>query len=165
LSTLEAADSINAIRAVESLLKRRFGGTIAFEHGTSGVPNAGGCGIDHAHMHFVPFATPFTGLPSVPNASWQRLGDDWHYQLQEFSVRTTPYLYMRTVDGARFVTPARSLPSQFFRRWVAELLGTAGWDWRESNPVADFAEARRWMADEIPPAGFSAISELAEATL
>lgn len=165
LSSLEWSEVVAAEADVAALLTRQFGATIAFEHGTSGVPSAGGCGIDHAHMHFVPVAEQVMGLPPVPSASWLRLDSDWSSRLQTLATSMTPYVYMRTVDGARFATPARSLPSQFVRRWVAELLGTACWDWRESNPVADFAEARRWMAEEIPPSGFSALGELAEATL
>lgn len=164
LSGAECSELLAATAGIESLLARRFGGTIAFEHGTSGIPTAGGCGIDHAHMHFVPVASPLNDLPPVPNASWQRLDGDWYGQLREFAIRMTPYVYMRTVDGARFVTPVRSLPSQFVRRWVAEQLGVRGWNWKDSNPDADFAEATKWMTVEIPPPGFSAITELAEAT-
>lgn len=162
LSGAEWSGVVTALAGVESILTRRFGGAIAFEHGTSGAPMAGGCGIDHAHMHLVPQATPLKVLPPVPNASWRQLDDGWCDDLQALAARMTPYVYMRTVEGTRFVTAARSLPSQFVRRWVAEQLGTAGWDWKESNPITDFAEANKWMAEETPPPGFSSISELAE---
>src|SRR5690349_3777774 len=42
------------IELITSTLEARFGPTISFEHGTSGKEGVGGCGVDHAHMHFVP---------------------------------------------------------------------------------------------------------------
>lgn len=154
LSTSETVSAIRVSSELESALERRFGPTIAFEHGSMNVSDAGGCGIDHAHMHFVPVSRRVSGLPPIEDANWRRLGEDWLGELRELSNSRSPYVYMRSLDGGRFVTPVRSLASQFVRRWVAERIGRVTWDWRQSDAEADFAAAARWMADETPPGGF-----------
>jgi diadenosine tetraphosphate (Ap4A) HIT family hydrolase len=158
-------EALAALRGVRDLVEARFGPTISFEHGTSGAPTAGGCGIDHAHVHFVPLTVQLDGLPPVPGASWKLLGQNWFDELRALSSQGIPYVYFEAPSGARYLTGARGLPSQYVRRWIAGRLGRAQWDWRASDPVVDFAAASEWMTEEIPPPGFSMIGELTEATI
>lgn len=163
LDAADWADALKAIAGVEGLLERRFGVTLAFEHGTSGSPTAGGCGIDHAHMHFLPVRRSVRGLPPLPDAKWHQLDDNWLVQLQSLSSQRVSYVYIRTAEGSHFATPVRSLPSQFVRRWMAEQVGLKRWDWRQSDPERDFAAAAGWMALETPPRGFFSVEQRARA--
>ncbi len=159
-----ARELLTVIDEVKSLLKERFGSIISFEHGTTGEERAGGCGIDHAHVHFLPLPTEIEGLPPVPGAAWAALGGNWLEDLQRLSAEGQPYVYFETQSRGRYVTTATSLPSQFMRRWVAEQIGLTTWDWRESTPASDYADAAAWMRNEMPPIGFVTLGELAEAT-
>jgi diadenosine tetraphosphate (Ap4A) HIT family hydrolase len=154
LSTLEASAAIRAILELESILHRRFGESIAFEHGSMSLRGAGGCGVDHAHMHFVPVPRRVNGLPPISGARWKQLGDGWLAELRDLARSRSPYVVIRSLGGGHFVTPVRSLPSQFVRRWVAVQIGSITWDWRQSDAEADFATAAAWMSAQTPPSTF-----------
>src|SRR5258708_7229485 len=70
LSGAEWSEVLTAETEVESMLTRRFGGTIAFEHGTSGVPMAGGCWTPPRHLHLLPPPSAPHRPPPAAQGSW-----------------------------------------------------------------------------------------------
>lgn len=108
----------------------------AFEHGPCGPARKAGCGVDHAHMHLVPYdgdiveaATPY--LPNAcrwATATWS----DCRGSLENGS----DYLAVERISAGRIqIASAPELGSQVFRRAIASGLNKeAQYDWR-SHPM------------------------------
>lgn len=100
---------------------------IEFEHGVCSE-NSGGCGIDHAHIHVMPWplttkisdiiANYFSSLPYVDlNA----------LQLNKY---IHSYLYIKDIDDNTFCFHVNKLPSQYMRQQLSKALCNSNWDWR-----------------------------------
>ena len=123
-----------ARRAVTSTLTARFKGDVyEFEHGSAGYGEAMGCGVDQAHLHFVPLSfdlvaaaaklngdvhASFSGTDSDP---WAAVPDSSSY-----------WLIRNTVTGAGVIVIPRVAESQALRRLVAEQIGSSRWDYRNA---------------------------------
>jgi ATP adenylyltransferase len=111
-----------------------FGPVSFFEHGPSCVGTTVGCGVDHAHLHVVASNDDFLGstlkrLPS--NFVMERVAE--YRDVQRFALAKIPYLYCERSGLGSFVLTAPSIPSQFFRRALAGIVGcSADFDWRTS---------------------------------
>lgn len=124
--------AIDAISGVRNWLMERFGSVVIFEHGTPSGAMTGGCGITHAHIHFVPVGSSDIPLPADPGLSWQPLYDaDYLDAIRIAGGATEGYLFFETISGERYFSLAPSTPSQFLRRHVANCLGGVPWNWRE----------------------------------
>ena len=111
---------------------------IEFEHGMVDH-TSGGCGIDHAQRHLLPWPQE------------QRLRDLLADDLELLPIHSdedaafclpqgSSYLYLHDSDGVRYYALVPHLPSQFMRRKIAHLRSTTSWDWRTSPQNADFLE-------------------------
>jgi diadenosine tetraphosphate (Ap4A) HIT family hydrolase len=112
---------------VRSVMGTAYSNCIFFEHGVRGE-GAGGCGIDHAHMHAVPVAAD-----GVLEKLQQEFGGNRVDSIQGIKYALpagSSYLFFEDVNGDRFVFPVSNLPSQFLRKLVAESIGKSNWDWR-----------------------------------
>ena len=47
--------------------------------------------------------------------------------------KNSSYLFFEDSPGERYVFPTPSIPSQYMRKVVAESIGKACWDWRQSG--------------------------------
>jgi ATP adenylyltransferase len=121
-SAVEAA----VVRVLESAFSE---GVLSFEHGMSPAAQGGGCGVDHAHVHFLPI--PKSLRVRLPDADWREVGDTPH-SIRE-AVEGNEYLTVRFPDGRRLVasgSPGR-FESQILRKAVAKALGVPQrWNWR-----------------------------------
>jgi len=109
---------------------------VAYEHGTSNEENVGGMSVVHAHVHFAPCNSAviklcpefkFIKFDSLINASeyYRKSGDE------------RPYLLLRDIDNAYYLTFSNNIPSQFFRKRVCDIIGQTGkGDWKE-HPFID----------------------------
>jgi len=52
-------------------LSRRFSPVVSFEHGSPPGASSGGCGIVHAHVHFVPIGDRSLALPCATGDGWK----------------------------------------------------------------------------------------------
>ncbi len=129
---------------VRTVLEHHYGACVLFEHGARGA-NPGGCGIYHAHLHAVPFAT------DEPIAYLK--GHHTYYQvssLMELGQRVKgSYLYFENNKRERFVFEATCLPSQYLRRILADSIGKANWDWRSCGREQELRSTIVRLAPEL----------------
>lgn len=108
-------------------LTEKFGLPVLFEHGPACPGESAGCGIDHAHWHAVPL--PFDLLPDL-EARFRRRHLQSATELRRVFYEGSSYLFYENQLGDAYLFTMDSLPSQFFRRLVAEKIGKPQyWDW------------------------------------
>jgi len=128
--TLSSAEELSDLRSfVRGAVVETYGSVIFFEHGVRGK-QAGGCGIDHAHLHAVPFASSQEPIEELkdrhPLRSIGGISEIPHQVAPD-----SPYLYYEQTNGQAWACEIDFVPSQYLRKCVAESLGTKSWDWRE----------------------------------
>ncbi len=114
---------------VRTVLVKVYGPCVFFEHGVRGS-EAGGCGIDHAHLHAVPSASSSQPMEYLKdNHALKAIGgiSEIHKEVS----RSSPYLYYEETNGKAWTCEIGFIPSQYVRKLIAESLGVISWDWRE----------------------------------
>lgn len=116
---------------VRSMLSQVYGPALFFEHGIRGT-QAGGCGVEHAHLHAVPFTSfrePFEELKTHHCFK----GIDSISELSQQVSLDSPYLYYEQTNGQAWVCETETIPSQYVRKLLAQSIGNESWDWRVSR--------------------------------
>jgi diadenosine tetraphosphate (Ap4A) HIT family hydrolase len=114
---------------VRSALFDTYGPALLFEHGVR-AGQSGGCGIEHAHLHAVPFAYAIEPVEELK----QRHSFKFIRGISEINnevPRTSSYLYYENISGQPCVFDVDFVPSQYLRKLLAESAGIDLWDWRE----------------------------------
>ena len=98
-------------------------GSVVFEHGPADTGSNAGCGVDYAHLHWVP--TEFDLKNGV--SKFLSLDFKWTNILQLNDIKTNvttgmDYLYLRDQSGRSFLTCQHHVPSQTFRKVIAGYL-------------------------------------------
>lgn len=134
-----------------SVLGQCYGTVAAFEHGPSAASRTVGCGVDHAHLHLVPFpfdlaaeVAPF--LPSGVN--WVSAGVE---KCQEAFGQGEDYLYLEQPIGSGRIVTHDKFGSQLFRRAIAARIGVSDqYNWRENEQLptvmATIQRVRAWAS-------------------
>ena len=113
---------ITLVAAVYSRVEKAYGPLIMFEHGASYSGSPTGCGVDHAHFHFVP-------SPQSLSPALKASGRLWRYceakDIASIS-KAKDYLFYSdtspiTSKLAGHLHIVEEPVSQFFRRLLAEL--------------------------------------------
>jgi ATP adenylyltransferase len=146
LRPTELMDFIAFADDMRSRVTDRFGDCVVFEHGPARAGTVVGCGVDHAHLHVVPWSKD--GLverirQEAPQLSWVNgvgLAD-----LDQIPA-AVPYLWIEAQNGQR-VAYGDSIPSQLVRRVIAAELGVPdSYDWKSeprlANTLATASELR-----------------------
>src|ERR1017187_660591 len=124
-------------KQVLDILKFEYGEVILFEHGPVESNKLVGCGVDYAHLHLVP--SRFNLIDGIKkyynyNYKWEKVS----------SIENTPkhkdkeqaYLYIQDQFSNSFITYSDNIPSQLFRKVIANELGTPeDFDWKENHNV------------------------------
>lgn len=109
---------------VRSMVEGTFGPAVLFEHGPASPNLRVGCGVDHAHLHIVPTTVDLMeGVPAVfpsPIAWREAKGLD---DTTEPYHRNESYLYVEARRGGCWLGTHTSLPSQLFRKVIANAVG------------------------------------------
>ena len=104
--------------------------SIQFEHGPSSPFQGGGCCIDHAHLHIVPFNVNID-LNIAVRETYEASG--YPATAKSFLLQRKPYLYIKfpqTSGRGSVLLDSTELPSQFMRRVIAKVIGKEDkWDW------------------------------------
>lgn len=145
-SEIIAAEVTHCLERFRYLYTKVESQLLMFEHGASG-PNAGGCGIDHAHLHLlnVPaWLDVFELLSDRPAEKlFQSLEAAWAFSevigMQSYLLVGTPEL------GFRITSNEKPIPSQLLRRRLADKLGLPRWDWRKFPTQESFMVATRMV--------------------
>lgn len=129
----ELSDLNLLIEKIKNDSKEFFGERfVLFEHGPQGERSKVGCGVDYAHLHFVPTSINLMeGLKILDfNFKWEEVNS-----LQELSfLKNTQleYLFLEDQDHKSFISFNRSIPSQLFRKVIANYLGIPEkYDWKK----------------------------------
>ena len=130
-----------------------FGGQIhMFEHGPLDQGSATGCGVDHAHVHFVPLSRDFSGtIESLdPSLVWNEISLEHInnvFQDKEYLLYSTDAEnHLDRVHVAKLDAPR----SQFFRRAVAAQLNLANhFDYKEHDFLDNVEETYRVFHDML----------------
>ena len=121
---------------VSSVLRQCYGEVSIFEHGPSKARQKVGCGVDHAHLHVLPVEYSLTEhvlAVTDTELDWQLVKSI--HAVSKFSDAGIPYLYVEQTIGKACIASAWNVPSQLFRRVVADAIGLPKeFDWR-NNPM------------------------------
>ena len=124
-------------REVQAALETVYGPIVSFEHGPANSGRPAGCGVDHAHLHLVPWnglfgdAISTYGIEAFP---WTAV--DGCSALSEIHATNQDYLYFEEANGDAFVAVSNKISSQFFRRVIASSIGQpAAFDWKYHSGI------------------------------
>jgi len=103
---------------------------ILYEHGTANEKNQGGMSVLHAHFHLLPCNVKMIKFCSeFQFAAFSCLSDVVNYYRAVGDNR--PYLLLRDSDAVWYLAFSQSIPSQFFRKRICDVLGKPGMgDWK-----------------------------------
>jgi|GEM_PF-519882 len=118
---------------IKNWIRSIYGSAAAFEHGPVSFKQPVGCGVDHAHIHVVP-----TSVPLIQNArKWVESEFVWSRvsgieAVSAANDRGNSYLYVDQDDYAPMLYDGGGIPSQLFRKTIADSIGIAEqYNWRE----------------------------------
>jgi diadenosine tetraphosphate (Ap4A) HIT family hydrolase len=113
---------------VRLILRDVYGECVLFEHGVR-TEDAGGCGIDHAHMHAIPVAAD--GVLNTLKQEFSGRRIDSLQAIKQSLSDGLSYLVFEDASRGRYIFPVNKLPSQYLRKLVAESIGKTEWNWRQ----------------------------------
>lgn len=133
-------------------VQKKFGPVSIFEHGPAIQSTHIGCGVDYAHLHLVP--TDCDLLKSVQKRisqiAWRRVTGLCDTK-KAFRVGS-PYYFLQQPFGAgqAYLGVGSELPSQLFRRIIADHLGyPERYDWKHFEGIENISATVTALADNI----------------
>jgi ATP adenylyltransferase len=147
-SVIAEMEGIKAV--VTSFLTECYGDLSVFEHGPHVEKLQIGCGVDHAHLHFVPLTFDLANAvaPFLPrDITWSSAR---YQECRNAFLRGEDYLYFEQPLGNGRIAINTAFDGQIFRRGIAATLGRLDeYNWREhpqfSNITATIAKAKRYI--------------------
>jgi len=110
---------------------------VVFEHGPTLENSVAGCGVDYAHLHWIP--TNFDLLEGVKvflnlDYTWRVMSE--LKDIKDHNVNDDDYLYLRNQKGQHLLTCQEHVPSQTFRKVIAHYLDIPNsYDWKLNQGV------------------------------
>ena len=124
-------------REVRQAMESIYGPVVAFEHGAAGSGRPVGCGVDHAHLHLVPWLGSFADAVArygVQDFQWQDV--DGFHALSTIHYTNEDYLIFEEVNGVARMAVSDVIPSQFFRQVIAASIGQRDrYDWKQTSGI------------------------------
>ena len=121
-------DSISSILVTDYNM-----GVMAFEHGTGRNADLSAASVIHAHMHLLPVPNTLLDVIEHYGCEIERLENI--SELSQYAQRGESYLFYMDIDKKMYCIESSSLPSQFFRKVVAEKFDLGEWDWRKDYKI------------------------------
>ena len=122
---------------VQQTLESTYGPIVAFEHGPAHSGRPAGCGVDHAHVHLLPWTGAFADAVKRygnDEFTWERV--DGIEALSAIHSSNRDYLYYEEATGEARIAASGAIPSQFFRRIVASAIGQSElYDWKQHSGI------------------------------
>jgi len=137
--------------ALREELAERYAPVVSFEHGSPTGSVVGGCGIVHAHIHFVPL--PGASKPPMPTGQgWRRSANSiWIDEAAALVASGTGYLMWHGWREVALLDAVEHVRSQYLRHHAAEVAGDVDWDWRQAGPQPELVElveaAAPWLVE------------------
>lgn len=136
---------IEVVHKVKSVIRSTYGkSSVCFEHGAASCSNKfGGC-IDHAHLHVVPCNETLSG--TIREFGMELLPIPSLGTLSDVVGKSQPYLYWEDFDESKYVIQGSFIPSQFFRKIIADYYSVAEqWDWRQHLNLENLLKTYRTL--------------------
>lgn len=116
---------------------------LAFEHGITKLGYSGANSVEHVHLHIVPYRTTvwhefckknkMDGFERIEG--YEALFEKWQDNFPK------SYLLFQDINNKIYYNPdAAQIPSQFFRKCLAEQAGVEQWDWKKRNYHENFLQ-------------------------
>lgn len=127
-----------------------YGTATVFEHGASVPRSAVGCGVDHAHLHIVPLPFSLGDVarhhPLGRTLTWRR-AEGWE------GIEPSAGAYLAVTSGDGVLVGSGDIPSQFFRRVIADELGCGSrFDWKADDGLENVVRTvARYRAPQRRP--------------
>ena len=115
-----------------AIVKKEYGDYIVFEHGPARENSVVGCGVDYAHLHIVPIKIDLIHYShtQLEGCSWSKVQNI--NSTADFYNQDKPYLFVQDRLENLFIGTAPEIPSQAFRKIIAEHLGIPDkYDWKQ----------------------------------
>lgn len=141
-SVAEATRPELIIRELGEYLGLEEHDVIWFEHGPFRPSTSVGCGLDHAHIHFLvqpsfKFIDFEAAARSLSDFDWQRMPRGQGYAGLKGA---NSYLIAGSGENVITAVDVEKAGSQFFRRVVSKLAGESGWDYRRHPHSANVSQ-------------------------
>lgn len=125
---------------VEEMVTNEYGKCIVFEHGSNAEGSATSCGVNHAHLHIVPFVGDIESLAQEEDSelAWQVAAIG---QLARMSNQQEYLFCANSLEKAKhsgLLTTLKQPQSQFFRRVLANAVG-----------LSEFYDYKRYRFEDI----------------
>lgn len=146
LADAEWRDLAKLADAISIAMRAAYGPVVMFEHGASGSNRTAGCGVDHAHLHVVPWSgnlrEQIAAVHSLPDFEWQPAGK------RPTGVTNSDYIWISD-DTGTWVTHSQVLPSQVVRQAISASLGLGWWDWKSDLRIQTAESTRRQLTERV----------------
>ena len=121
------------LKSLEVVIAEKYNMPIvAFEHGSYSSTNRGGCCVEHAHVHVVPFCGDLME-GAVDKDVFMIKPISCLNELQDQIKNCNSYLFYQDNSGSKYIICGEYIQSQFFRQIIAQKLGLQKyWDWRNN---------------------------------
>lgn len=115
---------------LQNLLIYHYGMKVmAFEHGTGRKTDISAASVSHAHLHILPITDSLIEDIKKNDCLLRELDD--FSDLSVYADSGKSYMFYIDVNQKMFCIENESLPSQFFRKLVAEKFDLGEWNWRK----------------------------------
>jgi len=121
------------INKIGEIVQKEYGDYVIFENGSLCADKLVGCGVDFAHLHFVPLKLNL--IEEIQerfniNYNWEKINDI--ESSVSYIKSGKPYLYLRNQQNESFITSDDNIPSQLFRKAIAESMSIGEqYDWKQ----------------------------------
>lgn len=129
---------VDIVRKLYQHAQNHFGTTFVFEHGVVNNESTG-CGINHAHLHFVPDVHHIA--EKVDKKIIKEYPPDMSGGFVDLLFNTnnkTSYLLFGKDLANMYLSFSKNIPSQYVRRLISKRRGIDNWDWKELYGWQDF---------------------------
>ena len=133
-------EALTLINSLYANLSDRFGQLFLFEHGVGRLDDVA-CGINHAHLHFVPLGG--CNYDAIINRIENILGECTDNTLRDFILSNqdkNAYLMYGVTPSDMSLVYSNVIPSQIVRSSFSHVLKHSEWNWRQLNGKDEFVE-------------------------
>ncbi len=138
-----SAEQILEVNSITEYLKLHFlplfNNTqyVLFEHGPTDLLSTAGCGVDYAHLHWVPCSFDLLkGVSDFLGLEFEWYEIDGLTDLHTQATAENDYLYLQDQNGCHFFTSQVTVPSQTFRQVIAHYINQPEcYDWKTYDGI------------------------------
>jgi len=147
VTLLEELDML--LNYVCNIIKIEYGEYIIFEHGPIEENSKVGCGVDYAHIHIVPIKLNLDLINSLSQETLQWANVESLHSTSSYTNSGRAYLYFQDNSKNCYIGTKEDIPSQFFRRIIATIIGRPQiFDWKTNyfleNVKSTYARLKKY---------------------